>query len=327
LILGTDTPNPFIVPGFSIHEEIRYIHECGLTPYQTLLHGTVNASKHLGIPEEFGTISVGARADLILLNGNPLEDLENLKKLAGVIVRGMWIDQQQINSNLEQLNQKYNHKPEDFSGMQDLIEKSPDCQKMRFSVTMNSQPIGLCQLAVSEMGNGTSRFYHIQMMKNKGEQQDEIQITMENDKIDSFTWVHQTDSLRTTIESSSENHPNTVLVTQPTGSTVIQEFSSESWFQFSEFGAGILMSELLRNNTDLSEIEVHEITFSMGYVHNIVTYTVDSKQESNALNYIFKGQPPFGYKSMKLQCNSAGIPTYFEFQKQMGRYVFSHLEP
>ena len=65
----------------------------------------------------------------------------------------------------------------------------------------------------------------------------------------------------------------------------------------------------------------------MGYVHNIVTYTVDSKQESNALNYIFKGQPPFGYKSMKLQCNSAGIPTYFEFQKQMGRYVFSQLEP
>ncbi len=103
LLLGTDAPIPAVVPGFGAHEELLNFVEAGLTPFQALETATVNPARYLGREKEFGTIEIGKRADLILLEANPLEDIKNTKKLAGVIVRGRWFSKSDLGQMLSDL--------------------------------------------------------------------------------------------------------------------------------------------------------------------------------------------------------------------------------
>lgn len=103
LALGSDSPQFFNVPGFSIHHEMAMMVEAGLTPYDVLVTGTRNPAAYFGAPEEFGTVQVGRRADLILLTANPLEDVANVKRRAGVMVRGRWLPESEIQARLEQI--------------------------------------------------------------------------------------------------------------------------------------------------------------------------------------------------------------------------------
>jgi imidazolonepropionase-like amidohydrolase len=88
LVLGTDTGNPFVVPGFAIHEEIALLAAAGLTPWQILRTATVAPAEMLGTPGAFGAIVPGARADLLLLDGDPLADLTAARSPSVVVARG-----------------------------------------------------------------------------------------------------------------------------------------------------------------------------------------------------------------------------------------------
>jgi imidazolonepropionase-like amidohydrolase len=102
LLLGCDAPQIFNVPGFSTHNELKYLVDAGLTPYQALLTGTVNVANYLKLADA-GTIKPGAVADLILINGNPLTDITNTKKVEGVMVRGKWLSKSEIETGLKKL--------------------------------------------------------------------------------------------------------------------------------------------------------------------------------------------------------------------------------
>lgn len=73
ILLGTDANNPFIIPGFLIHDELYNLVDAGLTPYEALKTGTYDAVEFLNILNEAGPVEVGKNADLVLLAGNPLE--------------------------------------------------------------------------------------------------------------------------------------------------------------------------------------------------------------------------------------------------------------
>jgi imidazolonepropionase-like amidohydrolase len=107
ILLGSDAPQIFSVPGFSIHREMRAMVEAGLTPYQVLQAGTRNVAAYLGTPEEFGTVAPGRRADLILLEANPLEDVGNVARRAGVMVRGRWLPESEIQERLARIAASY----------------------------------------------------------------------------------------------------------------------------------------------------------------------------------------------------------------------------
>ena len=108
IVLGSDAPQFFNVPGFSIHHEMQMMVNAGLTPYEVLLTGTVNAAEYAGTPEEFGTVQENRRADLILLEANPLTDISNVKKRAGVMVRGVWWPESEIQSELDAIADRVN---------------------------------------------------------------------------------------------------------------------------------------------------------------------------------------------------------------------------
>jgi imidazolonepropionase-like amidohydrolase len=71
LLLGSDAYKPGTLPGFSIHEELMNFVAAGLSPYEALRAGTSDAARFLHRKEDFGTIAVGRRADLLLLDGDP----------------------------------------------------------------------------------------------------------------------------------------------------------------------------------------------------------------------------------------------------------------
>ncbi len=92
LMLGTDTFGfPFCVPGKAAHDEMQLMQESGLTPFEVLKSATVNPARFLAKESEFGTVAVGKRADLLLVERNPLVDLESTRQPLGVMVRGVWL--------------------------------------------------------------------------------------------------------------------------------------------------------------------------------------------------------------------------------------------
>jgi hypothetical protein len=97
LILGTDagTGAMGIVPGVSLHDELRILVENGFTPYEAIKTSTVNASNVAAAMtgrNDFGTIEVGKRADFILVNQNPLDDIRHIMDKRGVMARGNWYE-------------------------------------------------------------------------------------------------------------------------------------------------------------------------------------------------------------------------------------------
>ena len=96
-----------MLPGFSIHREMQTMVAAGLTPYQVLLTGTKNPATYFGREGEFGTVEVGASADLILVDHNPLEDLGHLRNPAGVMMRGRWLSREVLEGQLVKIEQRY----------------------------------------------------------------------------------------------------------------------------------------------------------------------------------------------------------------------------
>jgi imidazolonepropionase-like amidohydrolase len=103
ILMGTDAPQQFSVPGFSLHREMTMMVEAGLTPYEVLTSGTLNVGRYFADKDRFGTIAAGQRADLILLDANPLSDIGNVARSSGVMVRGRWLPKAEIDRRLEEI--------------------------------------------------------------------------------------------------------------------------------------------------------------------------------------------------------------------------------
>jgi imidazolonepropionase-like amidohydrolase len=102
---GTDALGfPFGIPGTSLHKELRLLEESGFTHFEVLQAATTVPSKFIGEEKEFGTIAPGMRADLLLVEGNPLEDLAYLVRPLGVMVRGIWLPRAKLDEMLASLD-------------------------------------------------------------------------------------------------------------------------------------------------------------------------------------------------------------------------------
>jgi imidazolonepropionase-like amidohydrolase len=106
VLLGSDGPQVFNVPGFSIHHEMRYLVNAGLPPYETLRTGTVNVAAYLK-KDNSGTIRVGNVADLVLLNGNPLKDINQTRNIEGVMIGRQWLSKAYIQAALKNLERSH----------------------------------------------------------------------------------------------------------------------------------------------------------------------------------------------------------------------------
>ena len=101
LLLGSDSPQIFNVPGFSVHRELDTLVAAGLSPYEALHTGTVAVARFLD--SNGGIIEAGRDADLILLDANPLEDIGNSRRIHGVMLRGTWYGPSELEARIAPL--------------------------------------------------------------------------------------------------------------------------------------------------------------------------------------------------------------------------------
>ena len=107
LMAGSDTGgNPHLLPGFSLHEELELLVEAGLAPMAALQAATSTPARFLGVLDEVGTIEAGKRADLVLLDRDPLMDIRNTRRIAAVMLNGRYWGPQDREVLLEEIRQR-----------------------------------------------------------------------------------------------------------------------------------------------------------------------------------------------------------------------------
>jgi imidazolonepropionase-like amidohydrolase len=107
IMAGSDTPELFLLYGFTLHRELRNLVEAGLSPYAALEAATRNPAEYLRAHDRVGTIARGRRADLLLLEANPLEAITNTERRAGVMVRGRWLPEAELRAMLDRIAEKF----------------------------------------------------------------------------------------------------------------------------------------------------------------------------------------------------------------------------
>lgn len=107
IVMGTDAPQLFSVPGFSLHREFPKMKEAGMDNMAILRSATANAGRYFNPKDMFGTIELGKRADLLLLNDNPLEDLTTLREPEMVVIRGKVLTRSEILNGLKEIERYY----------------------------------------------------------------------------------------------------------------------------------------------------------------------------------------------------------------------------
>ena len=111
IALGTDSPQIFSVPGFAMYHEMALYTEVGMTPYEVLEIGTRRPAEYFDATDEFGTVAVGRRADLLLLSANPADDISHIRNRVGVMVNGRWIPSDEIERRLRNIALFYGNEP------------------------------------------------------------------------------------------------------------------------------------------------------------------------------------------------------------------------
>lgn len=103
LMTGTDSLLPRLVPGFALHQELQELVDVGLTPYEALRTSTTIPYEYLGESADSGTIEVGKRTDLLLVDSNPLENISAASRISGVMMRGRWIGREEIDHRMRKI--------------------------------------------------------------------------------------------------------------------------------------------------------------------------------------------------------------------------------
>jgi len=107
IMAGSDSPEAFLLYGWSLHRELRNLVDAGLSPYAALEAATRNPAEYLKGLDSFGTVGRGKRADLLLLEANPLDSIDNTERCAGVMVRGRWLPESDLQSKLNEVAARF----------------------------------------------------------------------------------------------------------------------------------------------------------------------------------------------------------------------------
>jgi imidazolonepropionase-like amidohydrolase len=102
ILAGTDLGNEFLVAGRSLHDELEALVEAGLSPLEALRSATSVPARIFGLSDSLGTVTAGSHADLVLLEANPLLDINSVRRITGVVLRGEYFDRPRLDGLVTQ---------------------------------------------------------------------------------------------------------------------------------------------------------------------------------------------------------------------------------
>jgi imidazolonepropionase-like amidohydrolase len=152
LLVGTDTGNPHVIPGFSVADEIERLVRAGLSNEAALRAATVTPAALLGEEGKSGIVAPGARADLVLLDANPLEDITALRKVNAVMAAGRWLDAPAIHTLLARAEASARTPADPWGG--EPLTRDRAVFSARFDQTWKSASFGVEDVAVVEREGG-----------------------------------------------------------------------------------------------------------------------------------------------------------------------------
>ncbi len=196
ILFGTDTPNPFVVPGFSIHEEFQHFSEAGFSNYEVLKIATLAAADFME-SDDFGSIAEGKRADLVLLDNNPLENLANLKHPSGVFLRGRWLDRNYLDEMLNDIKEMYAYENRWFH---DLNQEELSVDFLNYNVVSSDKIIQKSRMKI----NNTQIILHTS--DGLSERQIRCLVNLKNGKPVSYVLNLILNSLETELKINQEEY-------------------------------------------------------------------------------------------------------------------------
>lgn len=154
LLLGTDEANPFVAPGSAVVLELENLVAAGLSPFQALRAATGDAARAMHAEGEFGTIAVGRRADLVLVDSDPLESVSHVARPTGVMARGRYLSAADIHQMLEELAASYVPRPDRFAGRPALAKEGEREFAATYALDLGGMVFGNERVAVDRLKDG-----------------------------------------------------------------------------------------------------------------------------------------------------------------------------
>jgi imidazolonepropionase-like amidohydrolase len=154
ILVGTDTGNPWVVPGFATHQELASLVQAGFTPYEVLRAATHESAVFLGQDTRVGTLTVGRLADLILVDGNPLRAVQNAEHIEGVMTRGRWFDQRALDGLLDKAAAAARGDVDPFAGLPPLAPEGKRVFVATFETSWKDARFGVESIAVGAKQDG-----------------------------------------------------------------------------------------------------------------------------------------------------------------------------
>ncbi len=141
LYVGSDGGFPMAVHGFSFHDELESFVDAGIPEFATLKYATVDAAKYLG-KEKTGLVKQGYEADLVLLAGNPLENIAESKNVEGVVLNGRWLSKEFLDEQLDAVEEVISSPRERFADWENYLVKDTESEEYHYSYTSFEQEVG-----------------------------------------------------------------------------------------------------------------------------------------------------------------------------------------
>lgn len=154
VLAGTDAPIPLVVPGLALHRELELLVDGGLSPAEALRASTSAAADFLGETATFGVVAEGARADLLLLDENPLADVSNTRSLHALVARGRWIGPERLGALRDSVRRANRSLGPRASALEPLAGPGRKLVERSFVTHFAGRPVGAERFALFETAGG-----------------------------------------------------------------------------------------------------------------------------------------------------------------------------
>ncbi len=155
IVAGTDAGYPYVLHGFSMQGpdgELRNLVEAGLSNYEALLAATRTGAEFLALADRIGTIAPGKEADLLLLDADPLENIDNAARITGVMTQGRWLPREELVARMEALARSYEAPRDRFAGMRPLTGEGTEEFAASYVIRHGGRVVGEEEVVLRRLG-------------------------------------------------------------------------------------------------------------------------------------------------------------------------------